>query len=218
MKRTMKYVMLAALAAVCVLFLWVNVNRRITVPQPTQAPTTEAMDVQDQQRQMIHKLTEAPWLGLRFLPTEKEWRFYAVAGETRTVKLSAQFDLVKVYFLQADGDLGYTWAATGVDIPGHGYYSATSALVTEGDLIEVAITGDYVTQNGVNWEGCDTEYCRLASMVDTLIVLDDEGTGLTNGFIRYGWALPTHPMYGFLCWQIRPYTVHQIASNNTNAH
>lgn len=221
MNRILKYALLAfvaVLTAACVLFLGVNINRGITVPEPTQAPTTEAMDVRDQQRHIIHKLEEAPWQGLRFLPGEKEWRFYAVAGETRKVKLSAQFDLVKVHFLQADGDLDYTWAATGVDIPGHVYYSAASAPVTEGEVIEVAINGDYVAQNGVYWEDCDTEYCRLASMVDTVIILDDEGTGLTNGFIRYGWEPPTYPMYGFLCWLIRPYTVNRIASNDINAH
>ena len=45
---------------------------------------------------------------------------------------------------------------------------------------------------------------RIAEMIDTMIVLDDVGTGLSNGFIRYGWEPPTYPMYGFLCWQIIP--------------
>jgi len=221
-KRALKYVLLALIAALtvaCVLFLGVNVNRGITVPvEPTEEEPVEIMDLRVQEREMIHKLKEAPWQGLRFLPGEREWRFYAVAGETRKVTLSVQFDLVKVYFLQANGDLDYTWAATGVEIPGQGYYSAASAPVSESEVIEVAIRGDYVAQSGVYWEDCDTEYCRLASMIDTLLVLDDKGTGLTNGFIRYGWEPPTYPMYGFLCWQIRPYTVNQIASSDTNAH
>ena len=221
MIRALKFVfllLLAALTVACVLFIGINVNRGIVVPDPTAAPTAPGIDLREQQRQMIHKLEEAPWQGLRFLTGDKEWRFYAVAGETRKVKLSAQFDLVKVYYLQADGDLDYTWAATGVEIPGQGYYSAASAPVVEGDVIEVAINGKHVAQSGVYWEDCDTEYCRLASMIDTLIVLDNEGTGLTNGFIRHGWEPPAYPMYGFLCWQIRPYTVNRIASSDTNAH
>ena len=69
-------------------------------------------------------------------------------------------------------------------------------------MIGVQLKGDYVTQNGVYWEDCESDYCHLAQMIDTMIVLDDVGTGLTNGFIRYGWEPPTYPMYGFLCWQI----------------
>ena len=80
-----------------------------------------------------------------------------------------------------------------------------------GDLVEVAVGGDYVTQFGVYWEDCDTEFCHLAQMIDTTLILDDKGTGLTNGFIRYGWEPPSHPMYGFLCWQIRPYTDKRVA-------
>jgi hypothetical protein len=40
---------------------------------------------------------------------------------------------------------------------------------------------------------------HLAQMLDTMIVLNDVGTGLTNGFIRYGWEPPTYPKYGFFC-------------------
>lgn len=221
MNRITKYVFLALLAALtvaCVLFLGFNVNCGITIPNPTEEPPTELVDVRDLEGQMIDKLKEAPWQGLRFLRDEKEWRFYAVAGERQTIKLSAQFDLVKVFFLQADGDLDYTWSATGVDIPGHGYYSVASDPIAEGDVIEVALSGKHVTQSGVYWEECNTEYCRLAGMIDTILVLDDKGTGLTNGFIRYGWEPPTYPMYGFLCWQIRPYTDNRIASNDSNMH
>ena len=39
-------------------------------------------------------------------------------------------------------------------------------------------------------------------MIDIMLVLDDQGTRVSNGFIRYGWAPPTYPYYGFLCWQI----------------
>lgn len=39
--------------------------------------------------------------------------------------------------------------------------------------------------------------------IDTILTLDDKGTGITNGFIREGWQPPTYPMYGFLCWQVR---------------
>ena len=216
MKRIRKILLLvlaAGLTIVCLVFLFVNVNRGITLPAPGQDAPIEGIDVRAQEKEIAAKLREAPWQGLRFLPDQQEWRFYAVAGEPRTIKLMLPFDLVKVYFLQADGDLSYTWAATGVDIPGQGYYAAASDPVKTGDLVEVAIGGKYVTQFGVYWDECDTEYCHLAQMIDTTLILDDKGTGLTNGFIRYGWEPPTHPMYGFLCWQIRPYTDKRVAEN-----
>jgi len=39
-------------------------------------------------------------------------------------------------------------------------------------------------------------------MIDIMLVLDDQGTGVSNGFIRNGWEPLTYPYYGFLCWQI----------------
>jgi len=36
----------------------------------------------------------------------------------------------------------------------------------------------------------------------TLLVLDDQGIGVFNGFIRNSWEPPTYPYYDFLCWQI----------------
>ena len=47
-------------------------------------------------------------------------------------------------------------------------------------------------------------------MIDTTLILDDQGTGITNGFIRFGWQPPSYPMYGFLVWQIRPYNEKRI--------
>jgi hypothetical protein len=117
----------------------------------------------------------------------------------------APFDLVHVYYLQADGNLSDTWAVEGVDIPGQGYFRAASGPIQEGDLIEVSVSGDYVYQTGVDWELCKSEYCHLAQIIDTTLILDDQGTGITNGFIRSGWQPPSYPLYGFLVWQIRPY-------------
>ena len=33
-------------------------------------------------------------------------------------------------------------------------------------------------------------------------MLDDQGTGVSNGFIRNGWEPPTYPYNGFQFWQI----------------
>jgi hypothetical protein len=41
-------------------------------------------------------------------------------------------------------------------------------------------------------------------MIDSMLILDDQGTGLSNGFIKYGWEPPTYPLYGFLVWSIEP--------------
>jgi hypothetical protein len=169
-------------------------------PKPT---SPDQVDVRSDEKAMETQLRAAPWQGLRFLSKEREWRFYAVAGEQRQVDLILPFDLVKVFYLEEDGELSFTWAALGAEIPGQGYVSASSGLIQPGDLVEVALNGDYVTPNGVNWEDCKSEYCHEAHMIDTILILDDKGTGITNGFIRYGWEPPTYPMYGFLCWQVR---------------
>ncbi|MCK7481104.1 MAG: hypothetical protein M0C28_30795 [Candidatus Moduliflexus flocculans] len=58
-----------------------------------------------------------------FFQLEQEWRFYGWTGETRQIKFMTTFDLIKVYYLQADGDLTFTWVTTGVEIPGKGYQS-----------------------------------------------------------------------------------------------
>jgi hypothetical protein len=133
----------------CPVFTYLDVNRG-SQEQPTKmdAPVP-AVDVRQAEHEKVEKLRSAPWQGLRFLPDAREWRFYAVAGEKRKINLVAPFDLVRVYFLQADGHLSSTWVAEGVEIAGQGYYTAASAPVTEGDLVEVAVTGDYVYQTGV---------------------------------------------------------------------
>ena len=202
------------LTMACLAFLFANVNRGITIPEPIPEMPVGALDIRGEDRAIVAKLRTAPWQGLRFLPAQQEWRFYAVAGEGRKIDMILPFDLVKVFFLQADGDLTFTWAATGVEIPGKGYYSSASSPIQQGDLVEVAVGGDYVTQYGVEFDQCDTEYCHLARMIDTTLILDDKGTGLTNGFIRYGWEPPGYPMYGFLCWQIRPYNDKRVAQDN----
>jgi hypothetical protein len=189
----------------CPVFTYLDVNRGFQEqPMKIDAPVP-AVDVRQAEQEKVEKLRSAPWQGLRFLPDAREWRFYAIAGEKRKINLIAPFDLVRVYILQPDGHLSSTWVTEGVEIAGQGYYTAASAPVTEGDLVEVAVAGDYVYQTGVDWEACESEYCHLAQMIDTTLILDDKGTGITNGFIRYGWQPPSYPMYGFLVWQIRPY-------------
>jgi hypothetical protein len=147
-------------------------------------------------------LLKAPWQGVRYIQKEQTWRFYGVVGETKQIDLIHPINLIKVYYLGADGGLNFTWAATEIQFPGKSTFSLTSQPLREGQLIAVQLKGAYVNQNGVDWEGCDSDYCHLAQMIDTMLVLDDQGTGVSNGFIRYGWEPPTYPYYGFLCWQI----------------
>jgi len=217
MKRVRKVIFILlgiGLTIACLVFFFVTVNRGITILDPIPVSPIGRLDIYSEDQAMVAKLRTAPWQGLRFLPNQREWRFYAVAGEGRKIDRFLPFDLVKVYFLQATGDLTYTWAAVGVAIPGKDYYTSTSSLIHQGDLIELAVGGDYVTQYGVDWNQCDTEYCHLAQMIDTTLILDDKGNGITNGFIRFGWEPPKVPMYGFLCWQIRPYNDKRVAQDN----
>jgi hypothetical protein len=182
------------------------------IPENIKPASADQVDVRSTEQAMEMQLRAAPWQGLRFLSKEREWRFYAVAGEQRQVDLIVPFNLVKIFYLEEDGALSFTWAALGAEIPGQGYVSASSGPIQPGDLVEVALSGDYVTQNGVSWENCKSEYCREAHMIDTILILDDKGTGITNGFIRYGWEPPTYPMYGFLCWQVRLVEPNQLVS------
>lgn len=213
-RRWLIPILLIACSMACLVFLFINVNRGIMLPQETPVPTPEIADPRGQADKISKELLGSPWQGLRFLPTEKEWRFYGWTGETGQVKLNATYDLIKVYYLQADGDLTFTWVATGVEIPGEGYHSVALATVHPGQIVAVRLFGQHVGQWGVDWSDCDSEYCHLASMVDTMLILDDQGTGLSNGFIRYGWEPPTYPMYGFLCWMIDPMSEHstQVSS------
>ncbi|HZW03877.1 MAG TPA: hypothetical protein VFF68_08115 [Anaerolineaceae bacterium] len=207
MKKILRWLILAALATstlTCLVFLFDNVNYGIVLPRPTPTATPETLDPRGQAEHIARSLRNAPWQGLRFLSAEKEWRFYGWTGETRQIKIIVPFDLIKVYYLQEGGDLTFTWVATGADIPGHGYYQVATSPVEPGQLVAIRLQGEHVGLWGVDWEDCDSEYCHLAAMIDTILVLDDKGTGLSNGFIKFGWEPPTYPMYGFLCWSIEP--------------
>ena len=209
MKRIRRWlipIFLIAFSLGCLAFLFVNVNRGITLPQQTLTPTAETVDLRSQTERISKELLAAPWQGLRFLPKEKEWRFYGWTGETSQIEINAAYDLIKVYYLQADGDLTFTWVAIGIEILGKGYQSVALSAVHPEQLVAVRLFGKHVGQWGVDWTDCDSEYCSLASMIDTMLILDDQGTGLSNGFIQYGWEPPTYPMYGFLCWTIDPMT------------
>ena len=166
--------------------------------------TQGSVDLLAQQKTMQTYLHDAPWVGLRYLPELKEWRFYALTGESRQIELVHSFDLVKLYYLRADGGLSFTWAATSVDRTSPQNVILTSRPLLPGTLVAVSLKGDNVSPIGVNWEDCDSFYCRVANAVDGILILDDQGTGISNGFIRYGWEPPSFPMYGFLCWWLEP--------------
>ncbi len=147
-------------------------------------------------------LEKAPWHGLRFLKEQNTWRFYGLTSETRQIDLIQPVDLVKVYYLEPKGNVNFTWAATEIHFPGQPSYSLTTGPVQPNQRVAIDLAGDYVNEQGVDWEKCDLEVCHFAQLVDTMIILDDQGTGLSNGFVRYGWEPPTYPYYGFLCWKI----------------
>lgn len=205
-KKIVRFVLISLLlflAISCLGFLFVIVNRPILDHQAS-IPVVEGEDVYRWEREAISKLRKAPWQGLRYISEKNEWRFYALAGETRQIKLMVPFDLIKVYYLESDGELNFTWVNTGLAIPGQDYLTTTSISINADNLVEVVLNGEHVSRYGVRWDLCDSEYCRLVEMIDTIIILDDKGTGITNGFIRYGWEPPASPMYGFLCWYLRP--------------
>ncbi len=218
MKKILRWLLAVALLCLtlaCLAFMFVNVNRGIVIPQKTPTAVEEAIDAQAQEDAIAWQLKDAPWKGLRFLSKEQEWRFYGWTGETRQIKFSVPFDLIKVYYLEKDGDLAYTWVATGADIPGQGYQSVALNPVQPGQMVAIRLFGKHVSLWGVEWSKCESELCRAANMVDTMLVLDDKGTGVSNGFIRYGWQPPTYPLYGFLLWSIEPVfeTTEQVSAN-----
>ena len=216
-KKIAHYLMtglLLVLAASFVTFLFVNVNSPILDAKRT-AGSLGSVDVEAWEKTIRRQLRQAPWQGLRYLPEKNEWRFYAITGENRKINLVVSFDLVKVYYLEADGDLVYTWVNTAADIPGNGRLEMLRGPIENEEMVEVALRGEHVTRSGVRWDLCDTEYCRVANIIDTFIILDDKGTGITNGFIQYGWEPPTSPIYGFLCWEIRPAGAEAIAGTSS---
>ena len=196
--------LLVPLCLACFAFVFININRGIILPEKNPQAVSEAVDLAGQEALIARRLRAAPWQGLRFLTEQQEWRFYGWTGETQRVQLTVPFDLIRVWYLEKDGDLSSTWVATGADIPGEGYRPAALSPVEPGRLVAVRLFGKHVSIWGVDWNACDSRSCRLAALADTMLVLDDQGTGVTNGFIRYGWEPPTYPLYGFLCWTIEP--------------
>lgn len=201
----------------CLALSLVVINSGITVPGAPPAAALGAVDLSHEEKAIQAKLRSAPWQGLRYLPKNNEWRFYGVTAEQRQIELVDRFDLIKVYYLEADGDLTFTWAALGLEIPGHGYTALADPGIQAGDMVGISLTGETVSQNGVSREDCKSEVCRAAQMVDTLLVLDDQGTGISNGFIREGWLPPTYPMYGFLCWQVKLAANHVVPPQTEGA-
>lgn len=186
----------------CLVFMIKNLN---TLMVPQAAPQV-ADQPSESTATMLEQLREAPWSGLRYLKDERTWRFYGVAGESRQIDLIYQITLIKVFYLGLHEDIGFTWVASAVEFPNQKMVSLADRSIEAGQLVAVQVSGTYVGPDGVDWQVCDSEVCRLAQQIDTILVLDDQGTGISNGFIRYGWAPPTYPSYGFLCWQLESLT------------
>jgi hypothetical protein len=184
----------------CLVFMIKNLNALML---PQVAPQV-ADQLAESTATMLEQLRAAPWQGLRYLEKERTWRFYGVAGESRQIDLIYPITLIKVFYLGRHEDIGFTWVASTVEFPNQKKVSLAHGSLVEGQLVAVQVRGAYVGPDGVDWQACDSDYCRLAEQIDTLLVLDDQGTGISNGFIRYGWAPPTYPSYGFLCWQMMP--------------
>ena len=218
MNRVGKTHLLITLAVLILFGIIIGLSQlyRLAPVDPVPTPIEVADDLLQGNEKIDNELRNAPWQGLRYINEQKEWRFYGVAGETRQIDLIDPISLVKVYFLESDGDISYTWVTTEIQFPGKPVFKTATDAIQEGQLVAVQLKGEYVNQNGVFWEDCDSDYCHLAQMIDTILVLDDQGTGISNGFIRYGWEPPTYPMYGFLCWQIEPAEFPQMLVSSLN--
>lgn len=188
--------LLVGLGAAGVYFFGVKNSPSIKIP-PDPDLTPEQIAIRE-------RLLNAPWMGVRYLYNSKEWRFYAITGETQQIEMVHTFNLVKLYYLLGNGRMSFTWGATSVDRSSPQNLVLAASPLSPGTLVSVSLRGDNVSSGGVDWKACDSFYCRVAQTVDTILILDDQGTGISNGFIRYGWQPPSSPMYGFLCWYIDP--------------
>lgn len=192
----------ALLVTGCAMFMVINLNALSKGnPPPDKADPGE--DLLGRNREMAEKLRQAPWQGLRYLREERTWRFYALTGETRTIDLIQPMSLIKVFYMGEGGEINFTWVTTEIRFRGKAVFPLAPEVLEGGQLVAVQLQGDYVNPSGVYWQDCDLEYCRIAQMIDTMLYMDDKGTGISNGFIRNGWAPPTDPLFGFLCWQIK---------------
>jgi hypothetical protein len=208
MNRKARLMTLVSLSALLVLLVCLGLalgfsGRMVKVdPAPIKDPALTPTLISE--TEIKTELEKAPWQGLQYLKDLNTWRFYGLTGETKQIDLIQPVSLIKVYYLGEKNTLTYTWAATEIRFPGQPAYSLAAGQLQRGQLVAVSLAGNYVDEQGVDWEKCGLEYCHFAQLVDTLIILDDQGTGLSNGFIRYGWEPPSYPYYGFLCWRILP--------------
>ena len=187
----------------CLWFMISNINQQIITDMP---PTMAAMQntPSEEQTSVVQELQEAPWQGLRYLREDNIWRFYGVVGESRQIDWVYPMTVRKVFYLLPDQQLTHTWILEDVQFPRDETENKSTLNLRVGNFVAVQLTGDYVTQDGVDWQACGTKYCKLADQLDHILVLDDQGTGISNGFIRYGWQPPKYPDYGILCWQLIP--------------
>jgi hypothetical protein len=137
MNRFLKWILIVVFLLVvvgCLVFVFVNLNASMKVdPTPIKVEVSE--DVNRTKQELEDKLRNAPWQGLRFIREERTWRFYGVAGETKQIDFIQPFSLDKVYYLEADGDLSFTWAATEIHFAGKPAYSLTSQPIRENQLM-----------------------------------------------------------------------------------
>jgi hypothetical protein len=187
----------------CLWFAIRNINQQIITDIPPAMATTQSTPSEGQSS-VVQKLQRAPWQGLRYIREDNIWRFYGVAGESRQIDWVYPMTVRKIFYLLPDQHLTHTWVLEDVRFPEEEKDNQSTQALRVGNLVAVQLSGSYVTQDGVDWQACGTKFCKLADQLDHILVLDDQGTGISNGFIRYGWLPPLYPDYGILCWQLIP--------------
>jgi len=135
------------------------------------------------------------------------WGFYGLVTATCSIPwMRSNFDLVEVTYLDL-GRVVSVWVALGTVLlnqdylpTGPGDYDQEMALriYQPGTHVYVFLQGPHVFADHIDWNYCDTIFCRIAEQIDQQAWVG------SNQLIEGSYPSKNYPLYGFLFWHVMP--------------
>ncbi len=152
------------------------------------------------------EVSEKPY-GLHYNTDENSWTLYATILQLKNTSVYGRPGEIAQIEYSLDGEKPrYAWIVVKID--DYSFSDGTSAIIDNGQSIQLYVSGAHVSPKGVDWEKCpkNDTYCRNAGFIEGGFPQSEDYDGLTlcpsNTIIRSGYA-PDDWINGMLAWKVR---------------
>ena len=135
---------------------------------------------------------------------DQSWSFSAQVLEIKDVSIYGRpGSIAKIEFVDR-GEVNQAWAVLKIDDYS---FSDSTSDITVGDQINLQVSGDYVSRNGVDWSACPRTdlYCQHAGFIEGGFPTSEDYGGLTispSNTLIYSGSVDDDWINVMLAWRI----------------